>query len=294
MQSLRLCPAALNPCASVLRSCELVVAGCRHVSIDSAAITSLASDIRLNSERYMRHCDWNTDWHFHDPDDPELTTQYLFVVDALNFCFWPSPGFEYEDLVRSIKLVVERDPHALDADRLEGIDAATLAAWFQARTLHNMEERTLRLQELGAALLAQYDGKAYNLVKSCDRSAVQLVRRVLQELPGFRDTTVIDGRLIHFYKRAQILCGDLWAAFGKGKDPDSCFSFYDMHELTMFADYRVPQLLHHLKVLHYEPDLEQKILSRTEIESGSRIEVASLLMPPSNVISSTLLGRDQS
>lgn len=23
-----------------------------------------------------------------------LTCQYIFVLDALNFCFWPTPGFE--------------------------------------------------------------------------------------------------------------------------------------------------------------------------------------------------------
>lgn len=28
--------------------------------------------------------------HFVDPNDVDLTLQYLFVIDALNFCFWPA------------------------------------------------------------------------------------------------------------------------------------------------------------------------------------------------------------
>ena len=172
---------------------------------------------------------------------------------------------------------MEYNPQSLDADRLECLDTETLVEWFPAGALPNIEERTERLRELGAALTNSFDGKAYNLVKSCDRSAVQFVRRVLQELPGFRDTAVLDGRLVHFYKRAQILCGDIWAAFGRGKDPESCFSFLDIGELTMFADYRVPQLLHHLNVLKYEKDLEQQILSLSEIESGSRMEVKFII-----------------
>lgn len=30
--------------------------------------------------------------HFVDPSDVDLTLQYLLVVDALNFCFWPAHG----------------------------------------------------------------------------------------------------------------------------------------------------------------------------------------------------------
>lgn len=45
--------------------------------------------------------------HLCDLSRPELTAQYLLVVDALNFCFW-RPGeeheeFEYADLARGVK-----------------------------------------------------------------------------------------------------------------------------------------------------------------------------------------------
>lgn len=30
--------------------------------------------------------------------------QYLLVLDALNFCFWPQPGLEYEHLARGLKV----------------------------------------------------------------------------------------------------------------------------------------------------------------------------------------------
>lgn len=40
--------------------------------------------------------------------------------------------------------------------------------------------------------------------------------------------------LVSFYKRAQILVGDVWACF-KGKDLGS---FSDIDAVTMFADYR--------------------------------------------------------
>jgi hypothetical protein len=121
--------------------------------------------------------------------------------------------------------------------------------------------------------LTGYEGQAYKLVESCDRSAVKLVRKIIELLPGFRDTSVLDARLVHFYKRAQILCGDLWAAFGMAREGSSPFAFRDLEQLTMFADYRVPQLLHHLKVLVYADELLAKVTAGAEIEFGSRMEV---------------------
>ena len=42
------------------------------------------------------------DTHYMGPS--ALTAQYLLVVDTLNFCFWPEPGLEYENLAKSLKV----------------------------------------------------------------------------------------------------------------------------------------------------------------------------------------------
>ena len=46
-------------------------------------------------------------------------------------------------------------------------------------------------------------------------------------------------------------------------------------QLTMFADYRVPQILHHLRLLTYAPALVRKLRAREMFASGvSREEIA--------------------
>jgi hypothetical protein len=42
----------------------------------------------------------------------------------------------------------------------------------------------------------------------------------------------------------------------------------------MFADYRVPQILHHLRMLTYPPELLKLLRSHTMLPSGSREEVS--------------------
>ena len=112
-----------------------------------------------------------------------------------------------------------------------------------------------------------------NVVKMAKNSAVRLVQIILQFFPHFRDTAVYKGRLIHFYKRAQILVGDVWAAFGKPTDTSHPCYFPDINNLTMFADYRVPQLLRALNIFEYTTELSHEIDSLIPIAWGSEKEV---------------------
>ncbi len=83
---------------------------------------------------------------------------------------------------------------------------------------------------------------------------------------------VHNGALVHFYKRAQILIGDIWAAYGRSLDPVHPYSFKDLEQLTMFADYRVPQILRHMGILEYSPELSRRIDSWEEIAFASNEE----------------------
>ena len=71
------------------------------------------------------------------------------------------------------------------------------------------------------------------------------------------------------HKRAQILVADLWACFN-GK---SFGQFDDIGTLTMFADYRVPQMLQSLGCLWYSPRLEGRIKRREVLASGENVEI---------------------
>ena len=96
-----------------------------------------------------------------------------------------------------------------------------------------------------------------------------------------------NGKQVFFYKRAQILVGDLWAAFGRqtnftkssddlgvpASETRNHCNFPDISELTMFADYRVPQLLREEGLLVYAEELAKKVDEYVEIPSNSKEEV---------------------
>ena len=262
-----------NPCRLVKRSCMIVSEKASLVRINHAAVDSLAASIEKEGFGTTT-VNWDDcGWHYIDKDGGPLTAQYTLVLDALNFCFWPEKGMEYDDLAVSLRNVLVQDANAFNAENLSTMNVDKLSSWFPKHTLPQVEERVDCLQELGQVLARDFDGLALNAVKASKNSAVQFVNLMLAHFPHFRDTAMYDGRLIHFYKRAQILTGDLWAAYGKPTDPQHPCCFSDIAELTMFADYRVPQILRVMNVLEYAPELALIIDNLEELPWGSRGEV---------------------
>lgn len=72
-----------------------------------------------------------------------------------------------------------------------------------------------------------------------------------------------------FYKRAQILVADIWACFeGKGFG-----TFHDIDQLTIFADYRIPQVLNYFGLITYSQDLQRKLNENCMLKYGSDDEM---------------------
>ncbi|XVE82915.1 hypothetical protein DITRI_Ditri16bG0043500 [Diplodiscus trichospermus] len=203
-------------------------------------------------------------------DNGPLTVQYLLVLDALNFCFWPDKDLHYDNFAKGLKEALLNDKSAFDADHLQkytGPQLRELLKW--PRPLPLEEERVRLLHEVGFELERSFEGKASKLVESCGKSAAKLVALLTRNFPGFRDHSVYKGHQVFLYKRAQIFAADLWGAF-KGQRYGE---FNDISSITMFADYIVPAVLQQLGVLKYSSTLANTIKASSEIGAGTEEEV---------------------
>jgi hypothetical protein len=268
----------MDPCAAVRASCAGVVARATHVAIDDAALAAFAD--QLGAATRLRPPAWDDGgWHYaaDAAEGGPRTAQYVLVLDALNWCFWPSAtGLEYEHLARGLKRALEADPAAFDAGALAAATADTVRGWLAPHDVPNAEERAAKLRELGDGLAAGYGGSAAALVAAARGSAVALVRLLAATFPGFRDEAVHAGRHVFLYKRAQIAVGDLWAAYGRRTDAGSGgspYAFADVGALTCFPDYRLPQLLRSAGVLVYAPPLAADVDARVALPPGCAAEV---------------------
>jgi hypothetical protein len=276
------------PLQSVKASCEWIAGRSRHVRVDDAALARFSSTLAARTR--LDPPAWDEGgWHFSADAAAggPLTAQYVLVLDALNFCFWPSPsGLEYDALAIGLRKALEADPAAFSAERLARVSEAEVAAWVAApHILPALPERVARIREVGEVLGALYGGSAFKLVAAARNSAVELVRLVASSFPGFRDEGVFQGRHVCFYKRAQIVVADVWAAYGRqrcgaaavdaaaGAAAPPPFAFHDIDALTCFADYRLPQLLRGEGVLVYAQQLAEDVDARRELRAGGEEEM---------------------
>ena len=259
----------------VLETAKKVAAESLKVQIDGQALR------RFSKKLGEKGPPWENIYHFHDGG--EKTVFYLLVLDTLNFCFWPAPEamkweIEYKSrklsgyyaLAASLKQALESGIPIDRAGFLAELSLEGLKQILGGRgELQLLDQRVQNLNELGRALLEEYNGNASELVESAGESAIALVRVLYRRLSSFRDVAKYRGHQVPFYKRAQILAADLYGAFRGRK----WGRFTDMDKLTAFADYKLPQVLRHLGILRYAPELANKIDQQILIEAGSPEEV---------------------
>ncbi|KAK4780601.1 hypothetical protein SAY87_016707 [Trapa incisa] len=236
-----------------------------HVIVDYSGIEKVVGNIQGSIPK--------VEWDFegiHYFDNGPLTVQYLFVLDALNFCFWPDKELSYDKLASGLNDALLNDKSAFDADRLQkytGPQLREMLKW--PRPLPLEDERVRLLHEVGLELERSFGGKASNLVDLCGKSAVKLVTLIARHFPGFQDHSVYKGHQIFLYKRAQIFAADLWGAFkGQGYG-----ELYDIGAVTIFADYIVPAVLRQLGILKYSAALASTIEANNEIGPGTEEEI---------------------
>ncbi len=232
---------------------------------------------------------WYERFHFHD--GTERTVNWLLVLDALNFCFWAEKGqprwrIDYHGEIldgywaeaAALTRAVEEGFALWDAQYLSAMSREDLVYIFRGIpaadgsagiTIPLFEARLAHVHEVGRVLLERYSGQFARAVEQAEGSAVKLASLLAQDFSSFRDIASYRGHEVRFFKRAQICVADLYGAFG-GK---RWGAFTDLAKLTIFADYKLPQVLRHYGVLEYDPRLAERVDNQELLEPGGEEEV---------------------
>ncbi len=258
----------------VRASTAWVLSQARSVSIDSGALHHICETFDTRAQVPA----WNSEYHF--GDGTARTATYIFVLDALNFCFWSQPRWTIEyhgqqlggywALAASLKRAIENGLDLTDATLLSQLDEEQLARIFRGQgTIPLLKERAANAREVGHVLVRNFSGQASNLIEACRYDAAQIAGTVADLCGSFRDVAGYRGRSIQFYKRAQIFAADLFGAFGGL----SWGALRGLDALTCFADYKLPQILRAWGVLRYAEPLAARIDTCAEIAAGSEEEI---------------------
>lgn len=267
----------------VLSSTREVVADGEHVWIDQTRLVTLAEQwTQLVGEYALTNVPlWYDQYHF--SDDTERTVNWILVLDALNFCFWaekdqPRWSIHYKGEVLNgywaeaavLTRAVEEGTPLWDANYLAAISSEEVAHIFRGeQTIPLFEQRLANAQEVGRVLLEHFDGQFARAVEQAAGSAVKLALLLAEHFPSFHDAAAYRHQQVYFLKRAQICVADLRGAFAAKR----WGAFHDIDQLTIFADYKLPQVLRHFGVLIYDPKLAALVDNQELLVAGSEQEI---------------------
>ncbi|PGH04305.1 hypothetical protein AJ79_07153 [Helicocarpus griseus UAMH5409] len=273
----------------VLQSAQHVFDNSVDVALDPFKTKAAAETIwQLMQKKQYSTKKW-AEHELHPKTKDESTVDFIFTMDLLNFSFWSDEMDEskqfaieyrgrrwkgYWSLVAALQRALDEEIPITSSDFWQNEDECTeevLRHVFRSATdeeIPMFQERVDCLREAGKVLYDKYLCSFTTCIEEANGSAAVLVNLLADNFPCFRDRTRFEGKEVRFYKRAQILVADLWACF-RGK---SYGKFHDIDKLTMFADYRIPQMLHTLGCLLFSPPLDTHIRKQKPLPPGHQWE----------------------
>jgi hypothetical protein len=272
---------ALTMTLSPRESGKLVASLSKNVKIKEEGIQKLGDVIVQEIESGKLSSENFTQVKLHPKAEDPWALDWLFVVDTLNFCFWSLEdevgwtvdGYTgYFALCAAINRALKEKVDILNPKFYSEITDKDLAKILRSDNdvpVPLFSERVKCLHEVGTVLLENFEGSFENCVKKANNSAVALLDLIVNNFKCFKDEAVYEDHKVAIHKRAQILIGDLWACYKN----EGIGHFKDIDEITMFADYRVPQTLLYYGVFEYSEDLTKKLQENTTLENGEKDEV---------------------
>lgn len=210
----------------------------------------------------------------------EQRLHFLFIFNALSFCYWGEPKWTIEHdgrvydgawgLIVALHRAIEEGIPLLDFSYCAEASKDNLARILRGNVeVPLLEERSRILNEIGSVTINVFGGKLENLIKSASGDAMRLLDNILAHYSSFQDESVYQGKQIFFEKRAQLLTNDIYRVFrGRGFG-----NLKNVDQLTACADYKLPQILRRVGIFSYNQKLAQKIDAKTELPHGSEEEV---------------------
>ncbi|XP_016928722.3 queuosine 5'-phosphate N-glycosylase/hydrolase [Drosophila suzukii] len=265
-----------------------IVKHAQHIRVLPAGIEKLTQEIvkglkekRIAVENFSQH-ELHPNPNTNKAEDYSKAADWVFVLDTLNFCFWTPNNYTkykvdgytgYFALCAAVKRAIKEGVDVINPKFYSEIDLKTLENIFRSddgeTEIPLIQKRLESLHEVGKVLIEKYEGSFENVIKKADKSAVRLLDLIVEEFPCFRDEAEFAGKRVSILKRAQILVGDVWSCYrGQGLG-----YFKDIDQITMFADYRIPQVLVHFGSLEYTSELMEFLKSDTILENGDPREV---------------------
>lgn len=112
----------MNKCKLVRESCGKVMQQSKFVKVSEAKVKEFGDKLVDEIKKGYKYIQFDEyECHYSDFTSEKQQLEYIFVLDALNFCFWPS-GWEYICLADSLKKLLAKEKDVFSPKNLVKLD----------------------------------------------------------------------------------------------------------------------------------------------------------------------------
>jgi hypothetical protein len=223
---------------------------------------------------------WDYSPFYPQLEDFEDMCLFYLIFNSINYCYFDQDGKKFQDgnlsgsSLASVRLTEKWD-EIKDPQFLRNVDENyLLSELFQAESpISLVKERTAALREVGDFLSKNPEFTFDKLFRRFKQNAYFVSQALPTFLPTWRDP---------FFKRSQLFVGMVYGRFQT--HPDLPIQEESLQDLTVFADYRVPQTLIAMGIIEPHARILTRLHSNRFLGSGSRKEL--------ELRAATILGAD--
>ena len=254
----------------IKNSCKYVVENSEHVKIDYSKLDDFIANIDCNNLK---------NWLLYNPYnlldlDIETLVNFLLVFESIDYSFWGQPKWTIEtedglkdgsdallyDMLKYAKKLGNATFNDVSFNEFRNILKGNIEIPF-------LEERYKTISEINEIVNKKMSGNFYKYIKNIT-SDTELFNLIINNFESFKDERIYDGKVIYFYKLAQLLTSDILHL----KEEIEKITV-DYSNLIGCADFKIPQVLRALGITKYDKELSYMVDNKKEIEISSKYEV---------------------
>ena len=258
----------------VLETSRFVVDNAKHVKINYDKVNQLIDELLVfDNIHYLTKVPYG----IYDMDTRDIIN-FLLIYDSIDFSFWGNP-----------KWTINVDEKYLDGgiallhclfNLFNGKDSIEVYKQLENMSFDEfkeilkgnveiplLKERYSIVTSIAKIVNVKMNGSFYDYIKEFNTDK-EIFETILANFSSFEDTRKYNGKVIYFYKLAQLLTSDILHVVEIKENIE-----VDYSHLIGCADDKIPQVLHGFNILEYDEELFSLLENRIEIEENSEYEV---------------------
>ena len=252
----------------IIESNKYVIENAKFIQINKKEIEKFANQIKdVNIQNWL----YNSPYKLLDENIENIIT-FLLYFEAIDFSFWGTPKWQIETSNGkedgSMALMYAMLSYIRENKSFDNLTKEKFKEYLKGNVdIPLFEERFKIIKSVNKVVNERFGGDFYNAIYNLTNDE-ELFKFIIDNFEDFKDVRTYQGKIIYFYKLAQLLTSDILHIREKKENIK-----VDYSHLVGCSDYKIPQGLRALNLVEYNKELAYIVDNKIEIKENPTYEV---------------------